>query len=156
MLQVTRALEEFNVFAREFAASLAPREGSATVVALSGELGAGKTTFVQEVARYFGVEESVTSPTFVIQKNYQLPTTNVQRPTANFQHLVHIDAYRLKSSHELEVLGWKELIADPGNLILIEWPERVEGAIPDDAVRIRFTADGDTRTLTIQGADMSR
>ena len=103
----------------------------ATVVALHGDLGAGKTTFVQGAARALGVNESVTSPTFVIQKIYPL-----QRQV--FERLIHIDAYRLKDAHELEVLNWSETLRDPANLIFIEWPERVEGTLPKDAVRLKF------------------
>ncbi len=99
------------------------------VVALSGDLGAGKTTFVQHIAKALGVEETVASPTFVIEKIYALAGQT-------FDRLVHIDAYRLDGAHELEKLGWQELLADPGNLILIEWPERVEAIIPADAIRL--------------------
>ena len=117
---------------------------SATIVTLSGELGAGKTTFTQEIARQLGVTEAVTSPTFVIEKVYELENQKWRR-------LIHIDAYRLKSAHELETLGWRELIADLGNLILLEWPERVEDLIPENAIRIRFDIDGEGRRITING-----
>ena len=115
----------------------------ATVVTLSGDLGAGKTTFAQGIAKALGVEEAVTSPTFVIEKVYALADQKWLR-------LVHIDAYRLKGVHELEVLGWKELIADPGNLIVIEWPERVPGAIPGHATKIHFEIEGDGRNISIE------
>ena len=112
-------------------AQLGPRPKGATVITLSGELGAGKTTFAQGIARALGVEEVVTSPTFVIEKIYQLENQKWQR-------LIHIDAYRLKGAHELEVLGWDELVADPGNLIVLEWPENVAELIADSTTRIRF------------------
>lgn len=130
--------------AARFASSLAPQESGATVIALSGELGAGKTTFAQGMARALGVEEIVTSPTFVIEKIYALSGQK-------FEHLVHIDAYRLNGTHELEVLGWGELLRDPANMVVLEWPERVAGLIPEDAVRIRFDIDGDGRIITIDG-----
>ena len=117
---------------------------TATTVTLSGELGAGKTTFVQALAKALGVEESVTSPTFVLEKIYQLQGQK-------FARLIHIDAYRLKGAHELEVLGWKELLADSGNLIVLEWPERVAEAIPAGAIRIRFDIEGDERTISVNG-----
>ena len=121
--------------------TLVPHPESATILALSGDLGAGKTTFAQGIARALGVEEQVTSPTFVIEKIYQL-----QNQT--FTRLIHIDAYRLTDPHELEVLGWKEIIADPANLILIEWPEKVAGLIPADAINISFKEYGDSREIT--------
>ncbi len=129
-----------------FAEKLLPKENGATLVTLSGELGAGKTTFAQGVAAVLGVGETVTSPTFVIQKIYELEGQK-------FSHLVHIDAYRLNGAHELEALGWKELLADSGNLILLEWPEHVAALIPEDAVRIRFDITGEGRIITINGEE---
>ena len=140
----TRSLEEFNEAARRFAENLSPRQGGATLVTLSGELGAGKTAFAQEIAKNMGVAEAVTSPTFVLEKIYRLENQK-------FDHLVHIDAYRLKGAYELEVLDWKELLADPGNLIVLEWPERVAEAMPETAIRIRFDIEGDERKITIDG-----
>lgn len=90
----------------------------AVVVGLSGHLGAGKTAFTKAVAAALGVEETVTSPTFVIMKLYA--TKN-----SIFPRLVHIDAYRLEERRELEALRWEELVADRNNLIMIEWPENV-------------------------------
>jgi tRNA threonylcarbamoyl adenosine modification protein YjeE len=136
----TRSLEEFNAEAARFARELAPRVDGATVVALSGDLGAGKTTFVQRVAHEFGVEDQVNSPTFVIEKIYECS----QGP---FVRLVHMDAYRLNGAHELEVLGWRELAAEKNNLILIEWPENVSDALPKDAVRISLSGHEDERNI---------
>ena len=136
--------------AAELVRQLSPRSTTATVVTLSGGLGAGKTTFAQGVAKALGVEEPVTSPTFVIQKIYELEGQQ-------FSHLIHIDAYRLNppagGAHELEMLGWKELCADSGNLILVEWPENVAELIPEDAIRIRFDIHGDERTISINGEE---
>ena len=132
-------------YAQDFITGLSPQVGDATVVALSGDLGAGKTTFAQAVARALGVEETVSSPTFVIEKVYQLSGQS-------FEKLIHIDAYRLESAHELEVLGWRETVADPNNLILIEWPERLAALVPEGAIHIRFEIQGDGRIITIDGA----
>lgn len=136
--------DELKKIAAEFAARLSPNPTGATLVALQGELGAGKTTFVQGVAKALGVEETVTSPTFVIEKIYKLEGQQ-------FTHLVHMDAYRLKGAHELELLAWKELIQDPGNLIVLEWPELIAEAIPEGAIRISFDIAGDGRIITIDG-----
>ncbi len=145
MERIVRSAEELLKYAAECAAGIAPGE-QARVVALSGELGAGKTTFVQGVARALGVMESVQSPTFVLEKIYSLDG----QP---FQKLVHIDAYRLKGDEELRAIGWDELLASPENLILIEWPERVPGCIPADAIQIRFDIEGDGRRITIDGQE---
>lgn len=139
-------MRELQRFASEFVAEVPQQTGVATVVVLSGDLGAGKTTFVQAVAKALGVEEAVTSPTFVIEKIYQLKGQQ-------FERLVHIDAYRLERAEELEKLGFRELLNDPGNLILLEWPERVPELIPDHAIRIRFDIAGDGRIITIDGEE---
>lgn len=131
-----------------FIATVRPKTSGATVVVLSGELGAGKTTFAQGIAKALEVEETVTSPTFVLEKIYALPKQPLDAARGKkFARLVHVDAYRLKSAHELEVLGWKELLQDPGNLIVLEWPENVASAVPKDAIRITLTGSGDTREI---------
>ena len=90
----------------------------ATVVGLSGNLGAGKTTFVQAVAKHLGVKGRITSPTFVIMKSYKLKAKN-------YKLLFHLDAYRLKNEKELLHLGWEEIINNKDHLVFIEWPENV-------------------------------
>jgi tRNA threonylcarbamoyladenosine biosynthesis protein TsaE len=136
----THSLQEFMTEAVRLARTLEPNGTAATVIALSGDLGAGKTTFVQAIAREFGVVDQVNSPTFVIEKIYACE----QGP---FQRLIHMDAYRLKDVHELEALGWHELIADKTNLVLVEWPENIIGAIPDRAIRVLLSGEGDERTI---------
>jgi tRNA threonylcarbamoyladenosine biosynthesis protein TsaE len=133
-------IEAMDAEAVRLIGTLAPRADSATILALSGDLGAGKTTFAQGIARALGVSEQVTSPTFVIEKIYVLENQA-------FARLIHIDAYRLNDPHELEVLGWKEIVAEPANLILIEWPEKVAGMIPVSAMRISFESSGDSRKI---------
>ncbi|KKW19306.1 MAG: hypothetical protein UY63_C0017G0083 [Parcubacteria group bacterium GW2011_GWA2_51_10] len=138
--------EEMGQFASEFAQKLAPRKDGAVVVALSGELGAGKTTFVQGVARAMGIKDTVPSPTFIIERIYKTES-------GPFSRLIHIDAYRLASDLELLHLGWKELLADPESLILLEWPENVGALIPPYAVRLSFeTLAGEERKITYHEA----
>ncbi len=121
--------------AREAVARLtaAPQNGAA-VLALSGELGAGKTTFAQALAGVLGASGPVQSPTYVIVKKHALGG-------APWRTLVHIDAYRLRDAADLSALAWSELVADRSNLIVIEWPERVDGALPDGALWLRFSHD---------------
>ena len=111
---------------------LRPNNKQATIVGLFGDLGSGKTTFTQIIAELLGVEETVTSPTFVIEKIYLLNKKN------KFERLIHIDAYRLDSGQELANLGFEELLKDSKNLILIEWPERVADILPKDLIKINF------------------
>lgn len=140
MKHTIRSVDELKTFAKDFLLKL-PSKESATVVALSGGLGAGKTTFAQCVASALGVADTVSSPTFVLEKIYSLSGKE-------FSHLIHMDAYRIKSAHELRVLGWEEIVREKGNLILIEWPERVQDLIPKDALMLTFDIDGDTRIIT--------
>ena len=130
-------LPEFERFAREFARGLRPRAGGATLVTLSGELGAGKTAFTKAVAQELGIAEVVNSPTFVLEKIYALPR---ESGTTGFARLAHIDAYRLEKGSELAPLGFDELMKDSGTLILLEWPEQVRDALPEPSVRIAITA----------------
>lgn len=125
--------------ARRFVARLTS-ESTATVVCFSGPLGAGKTTFIREMLAELGVEEKVTSPTFVIERIYT-PTKGA------FKKVVHIDAYRLASAHELEVLGWNEVIGESEALVLIEWPEMVGSLIPQNAKRVTLQMQGDGRDI---------
>ena len=118
--------------AREWLASIGE---DTIVVGLEGNLGSGKTTFTQTVARELGVVEQVTSPTFVIQKTYAVTNPVYQ---GRFKNLVHIDAYRLEQASELEVIGFKKLLSDKGNLIFIEWPERVRELLPENTKIIKF------------------
>ena len=129
-------LEEIQKFADDFASTLEPRGNGATIVALQGDLGAGKTTFTQCVAKHFDIADAVQSPTFVIMKIYKLKSNA-------YKLLIHIDAYRLEKSSELLHLGWEELISDPKNLILIEWPERVEDILPKHAT-VKFSHVSET------------
>jgi tRNA threonylcarbamoyladenosine biosynthesis protein TsaE len=118
---------------------------TAQVVALSGDLGSGKTTFTKELAAEIGVTENVASPTFVIERVYPIDLDG-------FKNLIHIDAYRMEKDEDILMLGWKDQIENKENLIFIEWPEIVSGAIPSDALRINFEhGDGeDQRIITIE------
>jgi tRNA threonylcarbamoyladenosine biosynthesis protein TsaE len=86
----------------------APHHGQ-TVVALQGDLGAGKTTLTKHIAHILGIRGRITSPTFVVEKIYGLP----KRKDTRFQRFIHIDAYRLEHSGELDALGWHTLVNDP-------------------------------------------
>ncbi len=96
----------------------------ALVLALSGELGGGKTTFVQGFMAGAGIKKKITSPTFVLLKNYKL--------------IYHIDCYRLKKAKELLDLGLREILINPKNIVLIEWPEIVKKYLPKSAIWIKF------------------
>ena len=104
----------------------------ATILLLSGDLGSGKTTFTQGLARSLGVTKTVTSPTFIIEKIYKLEND------PNFDHLIHIDAYRLEGKSEAELLNLKNIFADPRSLIAIEWPENLGLDMPKEGILLNF------------------
>ena len=142
MKHISRNFEEVRGIARDFLNTLNPIGDSSVVVALQGDLGAGKTTFAQAVGLELGVNESMQSPTFVIEKIYEIDWNG-------FKNLIHIDAYRLEKDEELLHLGWQEIISEPENFILIEWPENVAGIIPENAKRISLKfVDENTREIS--------
>ena len=96
-------------------------------IAISGELGAGKTTLAQAICRGAGVRDFVTSPTFALVQRYD---------GARFP-VYHLDLYRLDSAQELVNIGWDDVLRDDA-LVLIEWPERAEGRLPDDALHLEL------------------
>jgi tRNA threonylcarbamoyladenosine biosynthesis protein TsaE len=123
----------------------------ATIVGLYGDLGSGKTAFTQGVAESLGITDRVTSPTFVIEKIYEiqkLSSASTQAYPQAFKHLIHIDAYRIEHSDELVHLGWNDIVKDAGNLILVEWPERIADIMPPEHTRLKFTfIDETTREI---------
>ncbi|MBU0722945.1 tRNA (adenosine(37)-N6)-threonylcarbamoyltransferase complex ATPase subunit type 1 TsaE [Patescibacteria group bacterium] len=104
--------------------------GRAVVLALQGELGAGKTTLTQHIAKVFGIKKNITSPTFVIEKIYNIP----KQTQSKFSKLVHIDAYRLQNKAELNTLGWGESLDNSTNIIVIEWSENISTALPQNTI----------------------
>jgi tRNA threonylcarbamoyladenosine biosynthesis protein TsaE len=142
MEYISKSLDDTRHIAEEVLKMLVPQE-EATVLALQGDLGAGKTAFTKEIAKLLGITEQVTSPTFVIEKIYALKNQS-------YIHLIHIDAYRLESGKELETLGFATLIRDPRNLVIIEWPENVSQVLPAHTRRIKFTfIDEATRKIEL-------
>ena len=118
----------------------------AYVVGLSGHLGAGKTAFVKCVAKELGIEEEVTSPTFVIMKIYDIDTATAQKKFGSdfrWTRLVHIDAYRLEKQEVLSALNFESVVSDPHNLVLVEWPENVGIARQYPHISFGIDAEGE-------------
>ena len=136
------SIEAIDDAAKEFVAQM----GDETVYAFTGEMGAGKTTFINALSRALGVEEDPTgSPTFAIINEYRSDTTA--------ELIYHFDLYRLENLEQAIDIGVEDYL-DSGALCLIEWPDRIEDILPDDTVRVNIEVlpDG-ARRLTIEGGE---
>lgn len=141
MEHVTNSPSETEALGESLAGQLEP----GTVIAFTGDLGAGKTAFVRGLARGLGVRERVTSPTFTIVNEYEggrLP-------------LFHFDMYRLGSADELFDIGWEDYLAR-GGICAVEWSENVSDALDNDCLRvdIRRGENDDQRIITIGGGNL--
>lgn len=126
---------------QELAGRLASVLRPGDLVLLQGDLGAGKTTFTQGMARALGVGEAVTSPTFVLMNIY---------PTSAGFDLVHVDVYRLDRLSEVVDLALPEMLED-GSVVVVEWGERAAAALPGGHLRVRIDAGDDgVRTVTFE------
>ena len=115
----------------------------ASVLALYGDLGSGKTAFCQGLAKGLKIKGSVNSPTFVIYKKYSIPNNQI------FSHFYHFDCYRLKNSQDAKGLGLAEIFKDPQNVVALEWPENIKDLLPKNAKTIKFRfIDKSTREIT--------
>jgi tRNA threonylcarbamoyladenosine biosynthesis protein TsaE len=144
-MSITRNAQETQELASQLAKKiLAKKPGkTAVVLCLRGQLGAGKTTFLQGFAKELGVEEVVNSPTFVIMKHFSIDA-------GGFEHFYHIDCYRLEREDEILALGFAEIISNPKNIVAIEWPEKISKLLPPDAPVISFHYTGEnTRNISI-------
>lgn len=104
---------------------------SALVIALEGELGSGKTTFIQGFLHGLGVKKRSPSPTFIIFRRFKINDLR-------FKNLYHVDAYRIKDYHELVTLGFRGNISDPHNIVLIEWADKIRKILPRSVLWIKF------------------
>jgi len=120
----------------------------AQILGLEGDLGGGKTTFLQGLARGLGIKQKILSPTFILMRKYQLTTNNKQLTTKNRRlrvvscklksYFYHIDCYRIKKPKEILDLGFREIISNPKNIVAIEWSDHVRKIIPEDSLIIKF------------------
>lgn len=106
------------------------------IFALQGNLGTGKTTFIQGVAKALKIKEKILSPTFVLMKKFPLNKKLL------FSNLYHFDCYRFDKPEEILILGFKEIVKNPKNLVFIEWPEKIKKFIPKNALWINFKVVG--------------
>lgn len=116
---------------------------TAVVLGLKGDLGAGKTTFLQGLAKGLGIKEKVISPTFVIMNRFDIKK-------GKFKNFYHLDCYRIENVKEIQDLGFEEIISNQENIVCIEWPEKIKKVLPADMISIKFKIlRGDNREITI-------
>lgn len=135
---------------RKFAQALAKRiergRKRALVLALQGDLGGGKTTFAQGLARGLGVKDKILSPTFVLMRKFKVKSLKPERAG----YFYHIDCYRIQKPDEVLGLGWKEIISNPQNIVVIEWAEKIKKLLPRDAFWLKFEyKDKNKRRITV-------
>lgn len=107
----------------------------AVILGLEGDLGGGKTTFLQGFAKGLGIKERILSPTFVLMKKFKIPTKIYSLKPKAF---IHIDCYRIQNPREILALGFQKMTSNSKNIIAIEWAERVSKILPKDAIWIKF------------------
>ncbi|MGB7805389.1 MAG: tRNA (adenosine(37)-N6)-threonylcarbamoyltransferase complex ATPase subunit type 1 TsaE [Actinomycetota bacterium] len=131
---------------REVGEALSASLRARDAVVLTGELGAGKTTFVQGVARGLGIEDQVSSPTFTLVKEYR-----------GILDIAHVDVYRLERVQDVVDLGLDEL-GDGEGVLLVEWGDAVEDLLPDERLRVELTTEdlvSDVRRLRVSALGAS-
>lgn len=124
---------------------LVPKKGKGFLLTLQGNLGAGKTTLTKILAKIFGSTKSVVSPTFILERDYELG------PQAPFKTLVHIDAYRFDTPSEATILKLNERLVDETVLAVIEWPEKMGDMLPVPDMKIILEhVGGEARSITFE------
>lgn len=108
---------------------------TAVVVSLKGDLGGGKTTFLQGFAKGLGIKQKILSPTFVIQKRFKIKSGN----------FFHIDCYRLKDHKDIIEIGFNDIIKEPQNIVAVEWPEKIKKVLPKKYILIEFKSLGEEK-----------
>ena len=135
--------KETKAIARDIAYKiLGSKPSKAVVIALSGDLGAGKTVFTKGFLAALGIKTRVTSPTFVVSKRYSIKK-------GGFQSVYHMDCYRVRDPKELEVLGFNTVISNPQNILLIEWPENAGHLSPSVRVDIDHLPEENRRKIVV-------
>ncbi|MCL5010910.1 MAG: tRNA (adenosine(37)-N6)-threonylcarbamoyltransferase complex ATPase subunit type 1 TsaE [Patescibacteria group bacterium] len=132
---ITDSARQTQALAREIARSiLSVQQAGPVVLALRGNLGSGKTTFVQGLAKGLGVKNEINSPTFVIMKKFKIQNSKFK----TFKNFYHIDCYRLNKPEEILSLGWQEIIANPKNIVAVEWPGKIKKFLPKQTTCLIF------------------
>ncbi len=126
----SKQTKQFGEFLAKKLIKIGPRK-KALVLGLEGDLGGGKTTFLQGFAKGLGVKQKILSPTFLILKKFKIPSSK-------FKIFYHFDCYRVEKPKEILNLGYKEVISNPRHLVCIEWADKIRKIMPKEAVWLKF------------------
>ncbi|MCD6232996.1 tRNA (adenosine(37)-N6)-threonylcarbamoyltransferase complex ATPase subunit type 1 TsaE [bacterium] len=139
--------EEMKILGKEIAESQLVRKHkkAAIVFGLQGNLGSGKTTFLQGFAQGLGLKERILSPTFVIMKRFRFNNS----ATKQFNDFFHIDCYRIKKPEEILDIGFKKVISNPRNIVCVEWADRIKKIMPPNTIWLRFSFLGKEKRKVI-------
>ncbi|HVA97199.1 MAG TPA: tRNA (adenosine(37)-N6)-threonylcarbamoyltransferase complex ATPase subunit type 1 TsaE [Candidatus Acidoferrales bacterium] len=143
-ITITSSFKETQQLGLDFAKTFKGGE----VLALYGDLGAGKTTFMQGLAKGLGITKNIISPTFIIMRTYK---TGLKNKDLRLKNLYHLDLYRIENESQAVDLGLEEIMGDPENVVAIEWPDKVENLLPEKRINIYFEYLGDdTRKIRFE------
>lgn len=139
MQHITKSQQETIELGKKIAAQFKGGD----IILLEGDLGAGKTTITKGIAEYFGIKDTITSPTFTLMNIYEVKNHLIK-------NLVHIDTYRLEDEDDLIEIGVEDYLGDPNTICLIEWPEKIERLFQGkNIIKIKIEHDGENRKITI-------
>jgi len=147
---ITKNFEETQKLGEELAGEI--KDG--TVVALYGDLGSGKTTFVQGFAKGLGINKRLISPTYIILRTYKikLKTKNLKLKTSvqEVKNFYHVDLYRIQNEEDIKGIGLDEIIKNGKDIVAIEWAEKLGKFLPKKRIDVHFRTQGDAREITIK------
>jgi tRNA threonylcarbamoyladenosine biosynthesis protein TsaE len=121
-------------FAKKIAKILISRKNTSKILALKGNLGAGKTTFLKGFAKSLGIKEKIISPTFIIMRKHAF----LNKKSKSKNYFYHFDCYRIQKQKEILDLGFKEIISDSQNIVAIEWAEKIKKILPKETFWLEF------------------
>lgn len=138
---ISHSAKETLEFARKFAKKLRGGE----IIGLIGDLGSGKTVFTKGLAKGLGIKETITSPTFVLLKEYDIlrPKPHLAGAEKRLRKLIHIDAYRVESAEEILSTGIGDYFGRDDVVLVIEWAEKIKDILPKDVIYINFETTGE-------------
>lgn len=137
MIKFSRSLKQTQNIAKQIAKEYKVGGG---IVALIGNLGAGKTIFAQEFAKSLGIQDKIISPSFVLIRQHQIPDKRI---------FFHLDLYRIEYADDFTNIGINDLLKNKKNIVLIEWAEKIYDLLPKNSLVVKIEIDGDIRKFTV-------